>query len=43
MSGICKGEVVPVHGMKANGGSGGIGPLILNLGTRWIKVVIFML
>jgi hypothetical protein len=35
-----KGKVVPVlltehHAMKAYGGSGGIAPYILDLGTRW--------
>jgi len=29
-----KGEVVPVHTMKAFGGSRGIAPLILNLNAR---------
>jgi hypothetical protein len=33
--GIDKGKVVPVHTMKAYRGRRGIGPLILNLSTRW--------
>jgi ABC-type multidrug transport system fused ATPase/permease subunit len=34
-----KGEVIPIHAVKAYGGSGGIAQLILNLGTRWMLVV----
>jgi hypothetical protein len=30
-----KGEVFPVHAMRAYRGSRGIAPLILNLSTRW--------
>jgi hypothetical protein len=30
-----KAEVFPVQAVKAYGGSRGIAPLILNLGTRW--------
>jgi len=30
-----KGEVVPLHPMKACRGSGCLAPSILNLGTRW--------
>ena len=31
-----KGKVIPTYAMKAYRGSGGIAPLILNLGTRWM-------
>jgi hypothetical protein len=31
-----KGKVVSAHAMNAHRGSGGIAPLILNLGTRWM-------
>lgn len=34
-----KGKVVPVHSMKAYGGSGSRISLILNLGTRWKLVL----
>ena len=33
--------VIPVHGIKTCGGTGGIAPLILNLGARWRLVVSF--
>ena len=39
--GIDKGKVVPVHTMKAYRGRRGIGPLILNLSTRWKWVANF--
>jgi hypothetical protein len=38
-----KGKVLPVHGMKAYRGNGGIVPLILNLGTQCRWVVSFMM
>ena len=37
-----KGRVIPVQAMKAFRVSGGVSPLILNLGTRWKSVVNFM-
>jgi len=37
---IHKGKVIPIHSMKEYGGSGGIVPLIINLYTRWVWVVI---
>jgi len=36
---ICKGNVVSVHVVKAHGRSRSIAPLILNLGTRWRRIV----
>jgi len=41
---ILKGNsnVVPFHAMEAFTRSGGIAPLILNLGTRWSPVINFM-
>ena len=36
-----KGEIFPVHSMKAYKGNGGRYPLVLNLGTRWRCVVNF--
>ena len=32
-------HVVPIHVMKAHRGSRGLAPFILNLGTRWSRVV----
>jgi hypothetical protein len=32
---VKKGEVIPVHAMKAYSGSGGVAPPILNLDSRW--------
>ena len=31
---VKSGEIVPVHDIKAHGGSGGIAPFILNIGCR---------
>jgi hypothetical protein len=39
--GKVKGEVVPVHTVKAFGGSRGIAPLILNMNARRGKLVSF--
>jgi hypothetical protein len=36
---IAKGNVLPVHVMKAYGRSGGRAPLIFNLATKWKPVV----
>ena len=36
-----KGEIVPVHTIKAYGGSRGISPHILIVGTRWTFVINF--
>jgi len=36
-----KGNACPLNAMKVHGGSRGIAPLILNLGTRWRQVVNF--
>jgi len=36
-------EVVCVCAMKANGGSGGVAPLIFNFSSRWRWVVSFLL
>lgn len=33
-----RGKVAAVHALKACRGSGGVGPLLLNLGTRWSRV-----
>jgi len=33
-----KGKVAPVHALKTFRGSGGVGPLVLNLCTRWSRV-----
>jgi hypothetical protein len=35
----CRLTVVPIHAMKAHRGSGGIAPLILDLGTKWRSAV----
>ena len=40
---IYKGKAVLIHAMKTYMGSTGTAPLILNLGSRWRWVVIFML
>jgi hypothetical protein len=32
---LVKGKVFLVHAMKAHRGTGGIDPLILNIGARW--------
>lgn len=34
-----RGEVAPVHALKAYRGSGGVGPLVLNLGTSGVAWV----
>lgn len=33
-----KGKVAPVHALKVYRGSGAVGPLVLDLGTRWSRV-----
>ena len=39
---VGKGEVVPVHAIKAYSGSVGVAAVILNLGTGWKLVVSLM-
>jgi hypothetical protein len=36
---LCEGNVVSVHVTKAHGRSRSIAPLVLNLGTRWRRMV----
>jgi len=36
------GKIFPLHSKQAYRGSSSVGPLFLNLGTRWRRVVNFM-
>jgi hypothetical protein len=40
---MSRAKVVPLHAVKAYGGSGGLAPYVINLGARWNCMIIFTL